>query len=84
MTLLAPQWLLLLVPVTALVAGYVVLQRRRRAYAARYASPELLGSVAPVRHGWRRHVPAVAVLVGLVALVVGLAHPARDEKVPRE
>jgi Ca-activated chloride channel family protein len=84
MTFLAPGRLWLLLLVAGLVVAYVVMQSRRRHYAARFTNLDLLSSVAPKRPGWRRHVAAIAVLCGLVALVFGLARPARDEKVPTE
>jgi Ca-activated chloride channel family protein len=73
----------LLVAVAALAVAYVVLQRRRRHYAVRFTNLELLDSVAPRRPGWRRHVVTVAALLGVSALVVSLARPAREERVPR-
>ena len=75
-------WLLLLV--AGLVAAYLVLQSRRKAYAVRFTNLDLLASVAPKRPGWRRHVPAAAMALALAGLVVGLARPARDERVPKE
>jgi Ca-activated chloride channel family protein len=84
MTFLAPGWLLLLLLVAGLAAGYVVLQSRRRHYAVKFTNLELLRSVAPRRPGWRRHVAAAAVGLGLIALIVGLARPVRTEKVPRD
>jgi Ca-activated chloride channel family protein len=84
MTLLDPGRLWLLVLVGALAVGYVVLQRRRRHYAVRFTNIALLDSVAPKRPGWRRPVAAATALVALVAMVIGLARPARDERVPRE
>lgn len=84
MTFLSPSRLWLLLLVAALAAAYVLLQSRRRAYAVKFTNLELLASVAPERPGWRRHVPAAAMAVALAGLVVGLAHPARDEKVPKE
>lgn len=84
MTFLAPLRLLLLVVVAALIAAYVLLQRRRPQYAVRFTNLDLLASVAPKRPGWRRHVPAAVMALALAGLVVGLARPARDEKVPKE
>ena len=78
MTLLAPAFLWLLVGVLALVALYVVLQRRRRHYAVRFTNLDLLESVAPKRPGWRRHVPAAVVAVAMVVGIIGLARPAHD------
>lgn len=84
MSFLHPALLLLLLPLGALVAGYVHLQRRRRHYAVRFTNVELLQSVAPRRPGWRRHVPAAGVGLALVAAVVGLAQPVHATEVPRE
>ena len=79
------QRLWLLVLVAALLATYVVLQFRRRAtYAVRFTNLALLDVVAPKRPGWRRHVAAGCLVAGLVALVFGLAEPARAVQVPRE
>ncbi|MEZ5294899.1 MAG: VWA domain-containing protein [Ilumatobacteraceae bacterium] len=84
MTLLTPTRLLLLVPVVALVAAYVVLQRRRERYAVRFANLELLESVAPRRPGWRRHLPAALAGLAAALVAVGLAQPAMAMEVPTE
>lgn len=84
MTLLAAGRLWLLVLVVALAGAYVVLARRRRHYAVRFTNLDLLASVAPRRPGWRRHAPAAAVALALCALVVGLARPVAERRVPRE
>lgn len=84
LTYLSPSrfWLLLLV--AALGVVYVVLQTRRRTYAVRFTNLDLLQSVAPRSPGWRRHIPAIVLLMALISLVVALARPAREERVPRE
>ena len=84
MNFIAPGRLWLLVLVVALGAAYVVVQRRRRHYAARFTNLDLLASVAPKRPGWRRHVAAAAMLAALVVLVAAWARPTRPERVPRE
>lgn len=84
MTLLTPTRLLLLIPVVALVAAYVVLQRRRERYAVRFANLELLESVAPRRPGWRRHLPAAMAGLAAALVAVGLAQPAMAMEVPTE
>lgn len=81
---LSPSWLWLLVGVAALAVSYVVGQWRRRGYAVRFTNLSLLDSVAPKRPGWRRHVPAVLMLVGLAGLVAAMARPAEDQRVPQE
>jgi len=84
MTFLSASRLWLLLAVAGLAAAYVILQSRRRDYAVRFTNLELLASVAPKRPGWRRHVPAAAMAFALATLVVGLARPVRDERVPQE
>ncbi len=75
-------WLLLLVG--ALVVAYFMTQARRRRDTVRFTNVALLASVAPKRPGWRRHLPAAALLAALSLLVVGFARPTRAVKVPRE
>lgn len=81
---LAPGRLWLLLCVAALAAGYLVLQRRRPAYAVRFTELELLASVAPRFPGWRRHVPAGLLLLSLALLTVAFARPQALVEVPRE
>jgi Ca-activated chloride channel family protein len=83
MTFLAPGHLLVSVVVAALTAAYVAVQRRRPRYALRFTNLDLLETVAPHRPGWRRHVPAAALLLALVALVLALARPAALTSPPR-
>jgi Ca-activated chloride channel family protein len=84
MTFQTPLWLLALLVVVALVAFYVVLQLRRKAYAARFTNVALLGSIVPKRPGWRRHLAFGVVALGLATLVVSLATPSTEVRVPRE
>ncbi|CCG04058.1 VWA domain-containing protein [Blastococcus saxobsidens] len=84
MTFQSPWWLLALLVVAALVAVYVVLQLRRKAYAARFTNVALLGSLVPKRPGWKRHLAFGVVALGLATLVVSLAVPSTEVRVPRE
>ncbi|MDQ6928925.1 MAG: VWA domain-containing protein, partial [Actinomycetota bacterium] len=84
MSFLAANRLWLLLGVVALAAAYLLMQKRRRGYAVRFTNLSLLASVAPQRPGWRRHLPAGALLLALIAFVTAFAHPTRDTKVPRE
>ncbi len=84
MTLLSPLWLLLLVPVALLAVTYLLVSRRRSAYAVRFTNLDLLDKVAPRGPGWRRHVPAALLLGMFVLLVVGFARPTAEVQVPRE
>ena len=84
MHFVSPGWLLLLLVVVALVALYVVLQLRRVKYVARFSNVELLGSVAPRRPGWRRHLTFALLMIGLTVLTIGVAQPTGKTRVPRE
>src|SRR3954447_3475924 len=84
MTLLAPRQLWFLVGIGTLAAAYLVLAIRRRAYAARFATAHTLPSVMPRQSRWRRNVAASVMLAALGVAVVGLARPARAERVARK
>ncbi|HEV7537055.1 MAG TPA: VWA domain-containing protein [Acidimicrobiia bacterium] len=84
MNFLSPGRLALLLLVAGLVGLYVWVQRRRRHAAVRYTNLALLAEVAPARPGWRRHVPAAAVALALAALVVAIAQPVNQVRVPKE
>jgi Ca-activated chloride channel homolog len=75
-------WGLLLVPLA--VATYLALHRRRRQQASRFGNPALWPNLLPKHPRWRRHLPAVLLLLSLAALLVGLARPQAIVKVPRE
>jgi Ca-activated chloride channel family protein len=80
----APLFLLALLLVPALAAGYVGLQRTQGRAAAAFASPALRASFAPHRPRWRRHVPLTVLLLAVAILVVALAKPQRTVAVPVE
>jgi Ca-activated chloride channel family protein len=80
----SPLWLIALVPVVALAALYVVKQLRRRVYAARFSQTGLAQSLLPKRAGWVRHVAFGLTLASLLALVLSLAQPSTEVRVPRE
>lgn len=80
----APELLVLILVPLALAVGYAVMQSRRSAYAVQFTNLDLLDEIAPDRPGWRRHLPAIALLLALVFLVIALARPTRAEEVPVE
>ena len=84
MNFLSPGRLVLLLVVAALAGLYVWIQRRRRHAAVRYTNLAVLAEVAPANPGWRRHVPAAAVGLSLAALVVAIAEPVHQVRVPKE
>lgn len=80
----SPWWFLLLVLIAGLVAGYVLMQRRRQQYVLRFANLAMLERVAPSRPPWwQRHLPVALLLTALVVLTVALAGPTAEQRVPR-
>ena len=75
-------WSLAIVP--ALLALYVLAQRRRQAYAVRFTNLALLKDVVGKRPGMRRHIPPLLFLLGIGALLVSLARPSAVIAVPRD
>ncbi|HEV2820297.1 MAG TPA: VWA domain-containing protein [Solirubrobacteraceae bacterium] len=73
---------LLLVPLMAV--GYVLVQRARPRYAARFTNLDLLSNVVRETPQWRRHVPPVLFCAALGLLVVALARPHAVVAVPKE
>jgi Ca-activated chloride channel family protein len=84
MHFLAPAYLWLLLAVAALAAAYLVVQLRRKQFVARFSNTELLGSIAPRRPGWRRHLTFALLLIALLVLSLGVAKPATAVRVPRD
>lgn len=81
---LAPWWLLCVAAVVVLAGVYVWAQLRRKKYAVRFSNVNLLRSIAPRVPGWRRHLIAGALAVGVLALSLGMARPAVDVDKPLE
>ncbi|WP_375475907.1 VWA domain-containing protein [uncultured Jatrophihabitans sp.] len=84
MRFLSPAYLLLLLGVAVLLALYIALQLRRTRYVARFSNVELLGSLAPRRPGWRRHLTFALLLIALSVLSIGVARPSSAVRVPRD
>jgi Ca-activated chloride channel family protein len=72
---------LLLIPL--LIALYLILQQRRRRFAAKYGSLGLVQESAGRGIGSRRHIPPILFMTGLVILLVALARPQTAINLPR-
>jgi Ca-activated chloride channel family protein len=79
-----PLALLALLLVPLLVAGYVYRERRRVEAARRFGNPDLLPNLVAESPGWRRHVPLALLLLGLTAMLVGIARPHATVKVKEQ
>ena len=76
MKFLWPELLWLLASVPLLVAGYVMLLRRRKRAALQYGSFAVLKNAQGAAVGMRRFVPPLLLLLALIALLLAVARPA--------
>lgn len=67
-------WLLALLPV--LVALYILVLRRKKRGAVRFANLSMVKAAMGKSVGWRRHVPPALFLLALAVLIVATARPA--------
>jgi len=75
-------WLLLVVPL--LIGAYVYVLRRRKRTALRYASLMLVRDALGPGQWLRRHLPALLLLLALIAALLGLARPTDVFTLPDE
>ncbi len=75
-------WLLMLAP--ALIAAYVLMLRRRKKSAVRYASLTLVRDSIGAGQRIRRHIPPALVLLGLVAAIIAAARPTATVTLPSQ
>ena len=69
-------WLLLLLPVLVLI--YVLVLRRKKRGAVRFANFAMVKAALGKSVGWRRHVPPALFLLALGVLIVATARPAAE------
>ena len=84
MSFLWPQALWLLLAAPALIALYIVLLRRKKKNALRYASLGLVREAVGPGHRFRRHVPPLLFLLAMIALIVAVARPSATITLPSE
>ncbi len=82
MTFVWPQMLWLLAAVPVVIAVYVMLMRRKRKAALRYASLTLVKDAQGATQRVRRHVPPFLFLVALILMIVAIARPAAVVTLP--
>ena len=75
MKFLWPEALWLLCAVPAIVAWYLILLRRRKKAALRYASLAIVKEALGAGQGVRRHLPPLLLLLALTAMLVAVARP---------
>ena len=67
-----------------MIGAYVLLERRRERDAAKFGNPDLLPGVVDRKPGRLRHLPLAVLLVGLVAMVIGVARPHANVTIARQ
>jgi Ca-activated chloride channel family protein len=75
-------WLLLLVPLAALL--WLRGERRRRQRAGTFGNPALLPNVLTAHPSWRRLLPVACYLLAATVLLAALARPEATAQVPRD
>lgn len=71
----------LLIPLV-LALLYIRAIRRRQQVTISYGSLDLIRSAAPSTSNWKRHIPAVLFILGLIAASIGAARPNASITVP--
>jgi len=84
MTFFWPEMLWLLALVPALVAGYLLLLRRKKKAALRFANLSLVREALGARQGVRRHLPPLLFLLALAVLLAAVARPAAVVTLPTQ
>ncbi len=82
MSFVWPFVLVALVAIPVLIVWYMRQQRYREQAAAAFVRPALTPSVTPRKPGWRRHLPMIAFLAAIAALIVAAARPQQTVAVP--
>jgi Ca-activated chloride channel family protein len=83
-TFLWPQFLWLLLALPLLVAAYVLILRRRRKAALRYASLAMVKDAMGAGQRLRRHVPPLLFLLSLSLMIAAIARPAAVVQLPSQ
>ena len=84
MTFLWPQLLFLLLIVPILIGLYLLVLRRKKKAAVRYASLAMVKDAMGVGAGFRRHVPPILFLLALTVMIAAIARPAAVVTLPSQ
>ncbi len=84
MTFLWPEMLWLLLAAPVLVGIYILLLRRRKKGAVRYASLSLVREAIGPGQRFRRHVPPALFLLAMIATILAIARPSAVITLPSE
>jgi Ca-activated chloride channel family protein len=79
-----PEMLLWLLAVPVLISAYVVMLRRRKRGAVRYASLSLMREALGPGQQIRRHIPPLLFLLALIAAIIAIARPSAVITLPSQ
>jgi Ca-activated chloride channel family protein len=84
MTFLWPDLLWLLLAAPALIAAYLLLLRRKKQFALRYASLNMVKEALSAGQKFRRHLPPLLMLLALIVMIAAIARPAAVLTLPSQ
>src|SRR3954471_7722359 len=84
MSFIWPEMLWLLPAIPLLVAAYLLVLRRKKKFALRYASLDIVKEAMGTGLGVRRHVPPLVFLLALLILIVAIARPQATVTLPSQ
>ncbi len=81
---LAPDRLLILLIIPALILAYIFASLRKNRRGMRFTNTSMLDVVVPKQSQWRRHLAVALSLLSLITLTAAFARPKTQVDVPRE
>jgi Ca-activated chloride channel family protein len=81
---LAPDRLLILLIIPALILAYIFASLRKNRRGMRFTNTSMLDVVVPKQSQWRRHLAVALSLLSLITLTAAFARPKTQIDVPRE
>jgi len=81
---LAPNRLLILLMIPALILAYIFASLRKNRRGMRFTNTSMLDVVVPKQSQWRRHLAVALSLLSLITLTAAFARPKTQIDVPRE
>jgi Ca-activated chloride channel family protein len=82
MTLLWPEMLWLSLAVPAIIVAYLLVLRRKKKIALRYASLSMVQEAMGASRRFRRHIPPLIFLLALISMLIAISRPAAVVTLP--
>ena len=82
MTLLWPEMLWLWLAVPVIIVAYLLVLRRKKKIALRYASLSMVQEAMGASRQLRRHIPPLIFLLALISMLIAISRPAAVVTLP--